>query len=211
MWRISTIVVILLSTTLLNGWGSISEVELSRESLKDFPKAIGDWQMISDQLIEKRAMSALLVDDYIMRTYENRTGDVVHLYIGYFRSQREGKQIHSPRQCLPGSGWNIIKHEPYNLAIEEQRSDKAYINLEIVGQGADKNLFLWWYQSRGRMYADEYLNKLYLIWDSLTKGRTDGSLVRVHSRVKDDEEKTLKTEAEFIKLLVPYLSQYIPD
>ena len=77
--------------------------------------------------------------------------------------------------------------------------------------GDRQQLYLWWYHGRGRMYANEYLNKLLLIWDSIFMRRTDGALVRVNMAVRDDIEHSLNTQTEFINLFAPLLSEYIPD
>ena len=34
------------------------------------------------------------------------------LFLAYFNSQEYGSQIHSPKHCLPGGGWQILRHEP---------------------------------------------------------------------------------------------------
>jgi EpsI family protein len=211
MWRILTIAVILLGTTFLNGWFSASEGELSPKPLKDFPKAILGWKMVSNQLIDDKVMNVLLVDDYIMRSYENARGDVVHLYVGYFKSQREGKQVHSPRQCLPGAGWDRISHSERIISFKDHNPSEGLVNVDIMGRGNARELYLWWYQGRGRIYANEYWNKVYLIWDALTKSRTDGALVRVNSRIGDAMNGALSTQEAFIRSFMPELSQFIPQ
>jgi EpsI family protein len=179
--------------------------------LSRFPKAIRDWKVIREQSIGEASMAVLQVDDYIMRNYSNSKGDILGLYIGYFRHQREGKQIHSPRQCLPGAGWYIVESKEISLHPKAHKSEKASINFYLMGKGDQQQLFLWWYHARGRIYANEYLNKLLMIWDAITKNRTDAALVRVHMQVNADLNRTLETEIEFIKLIAPMLTDYIPD
>jgi EpsI family protein len=70
---------------------------------------------------------------------------------------------------------------------------------------------LWWYQGRGRIYANEFLNKLYLISDALFKRRTDGALVRVHSPIYANEQQALDDQLAFVKEIMPILERYIPD
>jgi len=211
MWRTSTIGVILLVTTLLNAWFSTSQGEMSRKSLKHFPKTVGDWKMISDQLIDDKVMNVLLVDDYIMRSYENKKGDVVYLYIGYFKSQREGKQVHSPRQCLPGSGWDRISHSEMVMSFKGHNPSEGQVNIDVMGKGNSMELYVWWYQGRGRIYANEYWNKVYLIWDAIAKRRTDGALVRVNSKIGTDVNTALSVQELFINSVMPQLSRYIPQ
>jgi EpsI family protein len=211
MWRTSTIVMMLLATTFLNGWLSTSEGEQTSKSLKAFPSVIGDWRMKSDQLIDDKIINVLLVDDYMMRSYENKQGDVVNLYVGYFKSQREGKGIHSPRLCLPGAGWERVSHSVQMMAFKYHYPSEAQVNVDVMGKGNDRELYVWWYQGRGRIYADEYWNKVYLVWDAIAKRRTDGALVRVNSKIGSEANRALSAQEAFISSVMPELSRFIPQ
>jgi EpsI family protein len=156
-------------------------------------------------------MEILQVDDYFMRNYRNSKGEVIGLYIGYFKSQGEGKGIHSPRQCLPGAGWVPVNTAVYQMAVSGRNPETVPVNKFVMGKGLDRQLYLFWYHGRGRIYASEYWNKIYLIWDGLTKKRTDGALVRVNSPVIGNTEDALKTQSDFIQLFLPLLKEYIPD
>ena len=85
------------------------------------------------------------------------------------------------------------------------------VNKFVMGKGLDRQLYLFWYHGRGRIYASEYWNKIYLIWDGLTRKRTDGALVRVNNPVMGNVEDSLKTQSEFIQLFLPLLEEYIPN
>lgn len=139
-----------------------------------------------------------------------RNKDSITLYIGYFEVQREGKGVHSPRQCLPGAGWSIIKQSEHQISMKNHNPVKVPINLHLMGKGNQRQLYLWWYHGRGRIYANEYMNKLYIIWDAITKRRTDGALVRVNMPVTSNLDKTLETQIEFVNLFTPMLAEYIP-
>jgi len=211
MKRFLITIILLLAAAAFNYGFSRPEAKQPRLPLKDFPEVIGDWKAMRDTLMTGEIIDVLKVDDYIMRTYVNSKKEVVGLYIGYFETQREGKQVHSPRQCLPGGGWGIIEQKAYSLKIPGHNPDEVPINYHLMGKGADRDLFLWWYQGRGRIYADEYLNKFYMIWDAITMRRTDGALVRINMPVSDSRQKTLETQLAFIDFLIPILSEYIPD
>ena len=204
-------ILILLAAATVNYYFSKPDISLPRKSLSEFPKELGDWTAISEQKMDSGSMNILQVDDYFMRNYRNSKGEIIGLYIGYYKSQREGKGIHSPRQCLPGSGWVPVNIEIYNLKIPGHNPRHAEINKYIMGKGLDRQLYLFWYQGRGRVYASEYWNKIYLIWDGLTKKRTDGALIRVNNPVTGNIDNALKTQSEFIKLFFPLLKEYIPD
>jgi EpsI family protein len=209
--KFAAVVIILLLGAALNHYFSSPDTSLPRKSLAEFPKSLGDWTAFSDQQLDKQSMEILQVDDYFMRNYRNSKGEVIGLYIGYFKSQGEGKGIHSPRQCLPGAGWVPVNTAVYQMAVSGRNPETVPVNKFVMGKGLDRQLYLFWYHGRGRIYASEYWNKIYLIWDGLTKKRTDGALVRVNSPVIGNTEDALKTQSDFIQLFLPLLKEYIPD
>jgi EpsI family protein len=204
-------ILILLAATAVNYYFSKPDISLPRKSLAEFPKELGDWTAVSDQKIDDQSMKILQVDDYFMRNYRNSKGEVIGLYIGYFKSQREGKGIHSPRQCLPGAGWVAVNATVYQMKVSDGNPGAAPVNKYIMGKGLDRQLYLFWYHGRGRVYASEYWNKIYLIWDGLTKKRTDGALIRVNNLVTKKSDEALQTQTEFINLFFPLLKEYIPN
>jgi EpsI family protein len=204
-------VIVLLLGAALNYYFSKPDTSLPRKSLAGFPKQLGDWTAMSEQTIEGRSMEILQVDDYFMRTYRNSKGEIIGLYIGYFKSQREGKGIHSPRQCLPGAGWVAVNATVFQMTVPDHNPGIVPVNKFVMGKGLDRQLYLFWYEGRGRVYASEYWNKIYLIWDGLTKRRTDGALIRVNNLVIGNTDNALQTQTEFIKLFFPLLKEYIPD
>jgi EpsI family protein len=204
-------VAILLAAAGLNYYLSKPDISLPRKSLADFPKELGDWTSISEQKIEGRSMEILQVDDYLMRNYRNSKGEIIGLYIGYFKSQREGKGIHSPRQCLPGAGWVAVNATVFKMTVPNHNPEIVSVNKVIMGKGLDRQLYLFWYHGRSRVYASEYWNKIFLVWDGLTKKRNDGALVRVNNPVIGNTEDALQTQIEFINLFFPLLKEYIPD
>ena len=210
-FRFVLTVAILLAAAGLNDYFSKPDIFLPRKSLAEFPKTLGDWTTISEQKIDDRSMEILQVDDYFMRYYRSSNGEIIVLYIGYFESQREGKGIHSPRQCLLGAGWMPVDTTVYQMEVPGHNPEPVPVNKFIMGKGLERQLYLFWYHGRGRVYASEYWNKIYLIWDGLTKKRTDGALIRVNNPVTQDVDKAFKTQSEFIKLFFPLLNEYIPE
>jgi EpsI family protein len=211
MNRILTVVILLLATAAVNYALARPEVELPRTALQEFPTVIDDWKLIGNHRFDEAVLKALQVDDYLMRSYANSQGQVIGLYVGYFESQRDGKQNHSPRQCLPGAGWSIAESRTIPLRLASHNQSEVLINLYLMQKDDHKDLYLWWYQSRGRVYANEYLNKLYMVLDSVTMNRTDGALVRVNMPANPDEAKTLDVQLEFVRSLLHILPVYIPS
>lgn len=205
------VTVVLLLAAAVNSYLSKPDITLPRRSLSGFPVRLGDWTMVGEQQMDDKAMKILQVDDYLFRLYRNSKGEVLGLYIGYFKSQREGKGIHSPRQCLPGAGWAPLDTCVYRMAPSDYPSVHFPVNKFVMSKGLDRQLYLFWYQGRGRIYASEYWNKIYLILDGLTRKRTDGALVRVNGKVSGDAEEAFNSQSEFISAIYPLLKDYIPE
>jgi EpsI family protein len=151
-------------------------------TLKSFPAIVDQWQGVEGPRFDDRVLALLGADEYINRVYRSHAGGV-GLYVGYYRSQVQGDSIHSPLNCLPGAGWEPVEKSRVTLRIpNDQRrslSGTFQVNQLTVQKGEDKQLVLYWYQTRGRVVASEYWNKWYLVADAFGSGRTDAALVRI--------------------------------
>ncbi len=84
--------------------------------------------------------------------------------------------MHSPKHCLPGSGWEIWKH---GSALVPVNGRQIEINQYSIQNSGQRLLVFYWYQSRERILSSEYMGKILLAKDALLTGHTAGSLVRV--------------------------------
>jgi EpsI family protein len=175
-----------------------------------FPKKIGEW-IGKEERFDQRIVDVLGVDDSILFDYRRPDGRQVQLYVGYYHSQREGALIHSPKNCMPGAGWNIVHTSLEKLSLTSYNPDHIQVIKLILQKGSQRQVVLYWFQSRGRFIHSEYWQKIYLVIDSITRSRTDGSFVRLISSVTKDEQTTLETLKSFAKQVIPILNNYIPS
>ncbi len=182
-----------------------------KKPFSSFPNQIGEWTG-KEERFEQRIYDVLGVDDSILSNFQTSDGRQVQLYVGFYQSQREGDLIHSPKNCMPGAGWNIINTSIEELIIPNYNPEKIHLINLMLKKGDQRQVALYWFQSRGRFISSEYLQKIYLVIDSITRQRTDGSFVRLIAPVlKRDEEKAVKDMKDFAKLLIPILEEYIPS
>jgi EpsI family protein len=159
--------------------------------LSAFPSAIGEWRMVREGVIEQDQKDVLRADDYLTRQYAARGGKEASLFVAFFRSQRAGQTPHSPKNCLPGSGWTWSVSDTIRVNIAG-RAQAIEINRYIVSKGSDvakgdeHAVVLYWYQSRDRVVASEYRAAVFTAWDALRYNRTDTELVRVVTPVAED-------------------------
>jgi EpsI family protein len=173
-----------------------------------FPTAFGSWHMAQEGVIEKEVEDVLKADDLMTRWYVSPEGGA-NLYIAYFKTQRTGQSPHSPKNCLPGSGWQPSENDRITL---QAGGDSIRINRYLVSKGSDESMVLYWYQSQGRVIADEFAAKFYLINDSIRRHRSDTSLVRVVVPVPQNQrELAEKVAVDFVKASYPVIKSYMPQ
>jgi hypothetical protein len=67
--------------------------------LSEFPIDIGGYTRRVDGVMEKEILDVLRADDILNRDYHNERANL-NLFVAAFRSQRNGKAPHSPKNCL---------------------------------------------------------------------------------------------------------------
>ena len=146
--------------------------------LSSIPSQISDWQGGDDPPLDKDVEDQLKASDHILRTYRSAKGSI-GLFVAYYSRQAAGENIHPPRNCLPGNGWNILSNSvvrvPFAAGYEPA-------NAYHIQNGDERRLVLYWYQSTSHISAGEYAAKAFLFWDSLATGNTSSSVVRVTLR-----------------------------
>ena len=206
---ITASVLMILTMVCLRYMSHVEDIK-PNQPFSTFPKQIGEWTG-KEEHFDEEIYGILGVDDSFLCNYKTSDGRQVHLYIGFYQSQQEGDLIHSPKHCMPGSGWGITGTSIEELIIPNHNPEKIRLIKLLLQKGAQRQVVLYWFQSRGRFIASEYMQKIYLVIDSIVKHRTDGSFVRLIAPVVgDNEEKTAKDLKSFAKLLIPILQEYIP-
>jgi EpsI family protein len=201
--------ILMVGTLILLRTDQHSEAMPLRKTLQEFPQQIGLWQG-KELGLDTTVVQLLGVSDYTMRIYHQPARPPVWVYVGYYRSQRQGETIHSPKHCYPGSGWHTLSSDVVALDIPLSTHGSVRVNRYLIAKGLEKNLVFYWYHERGRIVASEYPAKLYLMLDAMTRHRTDGALVRVSSVVSDSVSATEQALVEFIQQLFPLLTAYVP-
>ncbi len=181
-----------------------------RKKLALFPDRLGEWQG-SDTALSAEELRVLGMEDYMLRRYSNGRDPDIWVYVGYYESQTKDDIIHTPKNCLPASGWIPISSSMERIHFPKGPIRMAGVKRYLVQKGVEKDIVVYWYQSRGRVLANEYLARLYLIWDSITKKRSDGALVRVYCSVDPDEISAWRHLVSFIQEFLPVLYEHLPD
>jgi EpsI family protein len=185
-----------------------AEVVPASRPLAGVPAELGGWRLKQEVAVEQDVQDTLKADDLLNRVYGSGPRDV-SLFVAAFRTQSTGKAPHSPKNCLPGSGWEPLASG--ETSIDVGQAAPIVVNRYIISHGNDRALVLYWYQSRDRVVASEYRAKFWTVADSIRLNRTDTALVRVLVPVVDrDEDRASNTAAEFVRSFFGTLRQYLP-
>lgn len=172
------VVLLLISMAAFYGRPRERRVDLAAP-LGTLQPALSGWQLAGEGTVDPETQAVLRADQTLLRDYVNpATGERANLYIAFFRSQTAGIAPHSPKNCLPGSGWVASKAEILRIAVPGSAA-RIPVNRYIVSRGDDRALVLYWYQTHDRVVASEYRAKFFLVYDSIRLRRSDTSIVRV--------------------------------
>jgi len=187
-----------------------------REPLAKMSRQIGPWIGRDEPQLTSDIVAVLGVDEYINRSYVDPTGHIpadVSLYVGYYKSQREGDTMHSPLNCIPGSGWEPVSASRPQITVAGS-SSPITVNRLIIEKGIDRQVVVYWYQAHGRVVASEYWSKLFMVYDAVRLNRSDAALVRVISPVLASENDPRAAEnrvTDFVQQLFPRLNAHLPS
>jgi EpsI family protein len=194
----------LVGATALASRGMQSDAPARPAKLDALSYRVGEWRGVAAPEIDDQTAAALGADEYLNRTYTAGGAAPIGLYIAYYASQRTGGSIHSPLNCLPGTGW-----EPAAVAtleIERPDGSPGQVRRLLVQKSGEQAMVLYWYQIHGRMLASELASKGYLLADALRFGRSDAFLVRVVVPASDSTAAAGEQGLAFVRALLPPLT-----
>ena len=123
--RLAVLFVLFLTTAVYARHAMRPEEHLPRKPLHELSYSVGRWTGREAPKLSDEVLAVLGADDVLNRSYYASREPAISLYVGYYRSQREGDTIHSPMNCLPGAGW---------LPVAKERA--AVLKGVRVGRGA---------------------------------------------------------------------------
>jgi len=174
--------------------------------LSEFPLYWKGWSG-KDNFFNARILEKLKVSDYIMRDY-TKGRERFSIYIGYYSKQTEDSQIHSPRHCLPGSGWFRVSQRERHILVDGEEVDFVEA---VYAKGDYREMFIYWYRMKDRYITNEYLLKFYMILNSLKYRRNDAAFVRISAPVDGGISQTRKMLEQVIREFYPLLKRFTPS
>ncbi len=174
--------------------------------LASFPDNIGHWHMSSNTVFSEPLLKILRPTDYLMRSYADSGGHFIDLYVGYHNGGASSGPIHSPRNCLPGSGWFPLGNSEMSVAVP---GGNLALVRAVYAKEDQKVTFYYWYQLKGEVITNDLGMKLAELRNTLLHRRRDAAFIRVNVRDLSGTQAD-KLAADFINGLYPALNNYLP-
>ncbi len=189
---------------------AVRETPIKRP-LAEYPLTVGDWRFVRKSFFSAPVIEMLGVADYISYDYADPRGRLLNLYVSYFTAVGVTGGYHSPQNCLPGGGWNLVAIEDVALEGLPERIRGKTIKKALIQKGSERQIVLYWFQNRGRLISSEYWEKIYLVLDAVFKQRRDGSFIRIIGPELRSEDGVLERALlDFAKQTVLLADEFIP-
>lgn len=163
---------------LLSAWTHAQRLTLRTDAPdleRSVPTRIGGWIGRAAPALDPGIAQVLAADQYVHRFY--RSGQTwVEMDVAYYTRPRAGAVMHSPLNCLPGNGWQVM--ETRTLPVDEG----LHVRRLLVGRGGQRVAMTYWFQNRGEAIASEVGQRLVLLTNGLRGRPTDAAVVRVMAR-----------------------------
>ena len=175
----------------------------ARDRLAGLPSEFVGWRN-TPQEVDSSVIEVLGADDFIITDLVSPEAERFNLYVTYLDMQRHGHSWHSPRQCIPGGGWQIIAHDI--VPTMSANDEKYFYNRIIIENRGARQLLYYWYDQRGRKTANEFVMKALVVVDAISIRRTDGAMIRIMTPIARNE-----AVAEADKRLLGFMRDLEPN
>lgn len=170
------------------------------------PALLGTTGVVDTVDAEQRRVAGM--SEYVLRHYAPTEYAPFSVYVGYYDEQHQGKSIHSPKNCLPGAGWEPVETGAITIPTP---SGAVTVNRYLIASNQARAIVYYWYQGRGRVAHDEMRVKFELLRDAVLRGRTEEALVRIVVELKDgDTTGADRIAQEIVPTLVRDVGAVVP-
>lgn len=207
---LATTGLLLLTLGLQPLWQDRQQYLPERPGLATFPLELGRWHGTPLPL-DADSAAILKATDHLLVDYTVAAAPPVNLWVAYYDSQVADAAIHSPKECLPGAGWEYVELATAAAPVRPGTLEPFALNRAVIAKGQRTMIMYYWLDMRGRKITNDILMKFYNFYDSVMQGRSDGALVRMFTPVAAGES-VAAAEARlqrFFRLAYPRLDPHV--
>jgi EpsI family protein len=198
---------ILVATLFVAAWVvSQTAAPAAPPTVPDFesiPFAMPGWSGETAPPLDPETLAALKADQYVHRYYSDGAA-AVEMDIAYYGQPRVGSNMHSPLNCLPGTGWSVSDVRVVDVT---SLAGTWPVRQMIVSRDNVRFAMTYWYQSRQRIIGEELKARLHLLGDAVRRRPTDAGVVRLLMPVDGSPSAHHTTMARFAAELMPEIAR----
>lgn len=178
-----------------------------RAPLADLPREMLGYSGV-DRPVSAEEQKVAGMDTFLFREYRADSIPRFSIYVGYYEQQTQGRTIHSPRNCLPGAGW-----EPLDVSRRAILVGGTPVTVQryLIAKDTKRAVVYYWYQGRGRVSSNEYKVKWELLRDAALRGRSEEALVRIVMPFDSSAVGADSLATAAAQLLIPSLERSLPE
>jgi EpsI family protein len=120
-------------------------------------------------------------DQQVSRVYYGPLNRSVHVYVGYFTRQQQGKELVDYRTTDLQRGASRVRIPLGSAEFEA--------NETVVRTGNRTQYLVYWYDVNGRVTASPYQAMVWTIWDSIVSNRSNGAVIMLASDLASPTER----------------------
>ena len=172
----------------------------SRPAIEAIPLIKGGFVAV-DEYIEPESLRLLGADMTLARSYTGPDSEI-EFFLGYFHRQQENSQIHSPKHCYPGSGWNIMGESSVRISLEGKDLDVREL---VISDGRETRLVIYWFNMSGTAIPNEFALKFHQMKNALLSRSQSAAFIRFSTIVRSGDEEGARTR------LIGFIGEISPD
>jgi EpsI family protein len=177
--RLITLAALLVALAAWTHVRPVGAVAASPQFASTIPFRFGDWAGRDAPPLDRDVAQVLAADQYVHRFYGLRSTNFtqrVEMDVAYYQRPQTGAAMHSPLNCLPGNGWQVIESRTTPVRAGERTWDVRRL---IVDRKGYRIAMAYWFQNRGGVVGNEFRQRARLLANGLQGRATDSALVRV--------------------------------
>ena len=156
-----------------------------------------------DEHLSPEALRILGADLTLARSYTGPDGNHIDLFIGYFADQQKNTQIHSPKHCYPGAGWDIVSEGSIVINVGRILSPARRL---IISSGGRRQLVVYWFNMRGKTIPNEFALKWNQMTSALLSRPQAASFIRFSAMIPPGGDELVRAQlVEFIENMSPHV------
>lgn len=173
----------------------------------EFPPVHNGWRMVGQSSLSKNVIKVLMPTEYLSRRYVASDGTTVDMYLSFFDGGPNSGGIHSPKHCLPGSGWFEMSSE---RTVMDLGGERVNLVRAVYAMGEQRELIYYWFTMRGQTMSDEYSLKLAEITGSMFHSRRDQSFIRISIQTGNNLDGARQRVEDFLHDFYPVIRAFLP-